>query len=459
MAPPPLPRVGSVATALVALAVGGCSWSRFGDVTENTPVVRLERPDNMNTGFGVILAPGNLDGRSLLLVGGEPGTSPAALFDLGRGETPNLVAIDSHFCNNAQGKCFLGSSMVYLPHTVTSAEQDHRPKDSCVALGLGKPNFGNHGVFFECQDQTAYSRPVIAAYESDVKFALDHDQNETIAVAGDGADDPVLVVGAPAALGAGRAWYYAAGSDEPLALEPPEKTSDGYGTRVAAVPVGAGRSLLAVAAPNAGELHLFRTEGAVATYLGCVGGTPGFGRTLATGFVSPEGNAPPELIVAGYDAVFVLETAPLAALPPATHVSCTLAALPPQTLRNSFGCGSTKDTGDCSSADFGAALAVADVDGDGDGEVLVGAPQMSVYGTHGVGAILVYDLDSPGDGALSDVRFVASGKSGDALGGAVAAGSNGSRDIIVGGEPKSGQVSLHYCSSLVSPALGGTRCE
>jgi len=140
-------------------------------------------------------------------------------------------------------------------------------------------------------------------------------------------------------------------------------------------------------------------------------------------------------------------------------VSCTLAALPAGTLRNSFGCGSTKDTGDCSSSDFGASLAVADVDGDLDGEVLVGAPQMDVFGTHGVGAVLVYDLDEPGDGALSDTRFVASGKTGDALGGSVAAGSIGSRDVIVAGEPHSGQVSLHYCSSMVPPAQGGARCE
>lgn len=453
-----VPRVSSCLGALVALAAAACSWSRFGDVTESTPVVRLNRPDNMNTGFGVLLASGNLDGRSLLLVGGESGTSPVALFDLRKGEKPNLDSIDAHFCNGVQGKCFLGSSMVYLPHTVTSAEQDHRPVDSCIALGLGKPNFGDYGVLFECQDQTAYSRPVIPSYYSDVKFALDKDQNETIAVAGDGYDEPLLVVGAPAALGSGRAWYYAAGGDEPIELKPPKRTADGYGSRVAAVPVGGGRTLLAVSAPNAGELHLFRADEAGATYLGCLGGTPGFGRTLASGFVSGPGVAP-ELVVAGYDAVFVLESAPLAALPEAKNISCTLAALPPETLRNSFGCGSTKDTGDCSSSDFGVALAVADVDGDEDGEVLVGAPQMSVYGEHGVGAILVYDLDAPGDGALSDVRFVASGKSGDALGGAVTAGSNGSRDIIVGGEPRSGQVSLHYCSSLVPSALGGTRCE
>ena len=452
-------RPVSCFAVLCAVLASGCSWSRFSDVTEDAPVVRLERPDNMNTGFGVMLATGNLDGRSLLLVGGESGTSPAALFDLGKGDSPNLTTLDSHFCDNTQAKCFLGSSMVYLPHTLTSAAQDHRRVDSCVALGLGKPNFGELGVLFECQDKTAYSRPVIAAYEDDVDFALKHDQNETIALAGDGADEPLLVVGAPAALTTGRAWFYAPGSDDPIELQPPQKTADGYGTRVAAVAMGSAGWLMAVAAPNAGELHLFRTDGTGATYLGCLGGTPGFGRTLTTGSVSAGGSAPPALVVADYDAVFVLDSAPLAALPAAAGVSCTLAALPPGTLRNSFGCGSSQDTGDCSSSDFGAALAVADLDGDLDGEVLVGAPQMSVFGTPDVGAILVYDLDEPGERALSDIRFVASGKSGDALGGSVAAGSIGSRDVVVGGEPRSGHVSLHYCSSLVPPALGGARCE
>jgi hypothetical protein len=448
-----------VLVATLALLAGGCSWSRFSDVTEDTPIVRLERPDNMNTGFGVTLATGTLDGRSLLLVGGEPGTSPAGLFDLGKGDAPNLATIDSHFCDNTQGKCFLGSSMVYLPHTVTSAAQDRRSVDSCVALGLGKPNFGDVGVFFECQDRTAYSRPVIPAYEDDVDFALTHDQNETIAVAGDGADDPLLVVGAPAALTTGRAWFYAPGTDEPIELKPPQKTADGYGTRVAAVPLGSAGWLMAVSAPNAGDLHLFRTDGTSPTYLGCLGGMPGFGRTLTTGSVSGAAGGSRELVVGSYDSIFVFDTTPLAALPEAHGVSCTLAALPAGTLRNSFGCGSTKDTGDCSSSDFGASLAVADLDGDLDGEVLVGAPQMAVFGTHGVGAVLVYDIDQPGDGALSDVRFVASGKGGDALGGSVAAGSVGGRDVIVAGEPHSGQVSLHYCSSLVPPTLVGARCE
>jgi hypothetical protein len=458
-------RSTRLATVALALASGACSWWRFNDVTENTPVVMLERPANMTTGFGVSLATAKDGERSLLFVSGEPGTSPAALFELGTVEAPGIDAVDSHFCNNALGKCFLGSSVAYVPRTALPPPEDpgddQRPDaSSCLALGLGRSNIDGAGLFFECEDQAAFARQVPEPYFDSVEFALKTDQNETVALATDGSDSPALVVGAPSALKTGRAWYYPPDASEPVMLSPAGTTASGYGSKVAAIALGGESWLFAVSAPNDGQLHLFRADGNEPHYLGCLGGNLGFGRTLATGYVrGKDAGEPPELIVADYDKVTVFETAPLAALPDATGISCSLAALPASTLRNSFGCGSTVDTADCSTSDFGVSLAVGDLDGDGDGEVLVGAPQMTVHGEHGVGAVLVYDLDEPGDGALSDTRFIAHGKSGDSIGGSVAAGSIGARDVIVAGGPRSGQVALFYCSSLVPPALRGSRCE
>jgi hypothetical protein len=453
---------------LLGIPSGACSWSRFGDVTEDAPVVLLERPGNLTTGFGVTLSAATRDdGSELLLVTGEPGTSPAALFELGSGDKPKLDAIDSHFCNNSRGKCFLGSSIAYVANTALPPPEDDRddPRpdaSSCLALGLGLSNIDGAGVFFECEDGSAFARRVPEDYDPDVKFALTSDQNETVALASDGRSNPALVVGAPAALKTGRAWYYPPSSSEPVELRPAGTTANGFGSKVAAIATGDDSWFFAVSAPNSGELHLFRASGDEPHYLGCLGGTPGFGRTLATGYVragSEAGGELPELIVADYDKVTVFEVAPLAALPDASGISCSLAALPARTLRNSFGCGSTTDTSDCSTSDFGVSLAVGDVDGDGDGEVLVGAPQMAVGGEHGVGAVLVYDVDAPGDGALSDTRFITGGENGDSIGGSVAAVSIGDRDLIVGGGPRSGQVALFYCSSLVPQALRGPRCE
>jgi hypothetical protein len=461
-------RCSLVALSLLGLASAACSWSRFGDVTENAPVVLLERPGNMTTGFGVTLTSGvRDDDRSLLVIGGEPGTSPAALFDLGSGDTANLEALDSHFCNNALGKCFLGSSVAYVPRTAQPPPEDDRddPRPeakSCLALGLGLSNIDGAGVFFECEDKAAFSRKVPEDYEMGVAFALKTDQNETVALASDGRESPAVVVGAPSALKTGRAWYYPASSSEPVELTPAGTTANGFGSKVAIIATGDDSWFFAVSAPNSGQLHLFRATGDEPHYLGCLGGTPGFGRTLTTGHLragTKDAGELPELVVADYDKVSVFEVAPLAALPDATGISCSLAALPAETLRNSFGCGSTKDTSDCSTSDFGVALAVGDVDGDGDGEVLVGAPQLAVRGEHGVGAVLVYDVDTPGDSTLSDTRFITGGKNGDSIGGSVAAASIGQRDVIVGGGPRSGTVALFYCSSLVPPALRGARCN
>ena len=456
------PRLACGLALALSASTFGCSWWRFNEVTADPPVVLLERPETMTTGFGVTLPPAEKDGRSLLLVGGEPGTSAVALFALGGAEAPQTKALDAHFCNGGSGACFLGASVAYLPSTLAPAEHDSAEASSCVALGLGSSNLDGAGVFFECQDRASFSRKVLPKYQDDVEFALRTAQNETVVLAGDGSARPAVVVGAPAALTTGRAWYYPPDAADPVELAPPGTTAPGYGSKVAVIATSENSWLFAVSAPSAGQLHLFRATGTEAHYVGCLGGSLGFGRTLATGFVRAGSKASgdlPELLVSDTDTVYVLEAGQLAALPDATGISCSLAALPAETLRNSFGCGSTKDTSDCSTSNFGVALAVGDVDGDGDGEVLVGAPQMTVHGTHGVGAVLVYDVDQPGDGALSDTRFITHGTNGDSIGGSVAAASIGARDVIIGGGPRSGKVALFYCSSLVPPALRGARCE
>jgi hypothetical protein len=442
--------------AVLALASSACSWSRFSDVTENAPVEFLNRPDSMKTGFGVSLRTASDGDATLLLTGGEPGTSAVSLFDLGAGENPYLDAVATHYCNGGAGLCFLGYSVAYLPRTELPNQRGQA--EACVALGIGDSPLEEPGVFIECKDGASFTRPVLSDYELDVDFAIEHQQNEEVAIAGDGGADPLLLVGAPQPR---LAWYYLPGSAQPIELAPsdaPDRAS-GYGSTVAVITLPDASWLFAVGAPSGDAVHLFRAAGETPTYLGCLGGTPDFGRALASGKVPAGGDDVAELVVSDRATVHVFDGALLAALPPATSVSCTLGALPEAALYASFGCGSTPETEQCSSSDFGAAVAVGDVDGDGDGEVLVGAPQLSVYGEHGVGAVLVYDAERQGDGELGDLRFIASGESGDSLGGSVAAGFIGDRDLIVGGLPRAGKVGLFYCSAMVPADKRGARCE
>jgi hypothetical protein len=454
-----------VATLLLAGLSAGCSWARFDDVTEKGPVEFLKKPANMQTGFGVVLQTGTLDGRPRLVVGGEHGTSPAAVFDPGNAQAPNLNALVSTHCvSSVTAPCFLAPQIAYVPRTRIE-RRGNLEVTGCVAVGIGRSNNEGDGVFFNCQE-TSFARPVLSArgYVSDVDHALDVGQDEPITLATDGSENPPVLVGAPTHE---LAWYYAPESDVPVRLNPPVAVDDlpaGFGNAVAAIRLAERSWLFAVSAQDGGQLHLFRAEGERPRYLGCLGGTPEFARRVIAGLVpgpdTPEiGDDVPDLVVSDRATVFVFDGAKLAELPETDSMTCTLAALPEKTLIASFGCGSTPDTSECSSSDFGAALAVGDIDGDGDNEVIVGAPQMTVRGEHGAGAVLLYDVDSLGDGALHDVRFLAQGEQGDALGGSVAATPIGDRDVLIAGAPRSGKVGLFYCSSMVPGAKRGKRCE
>jgi hypothetical protein len=455
-----------VGVLLVAGLSAGCSWTRFDDVREDGPIVFLKKPDNMQTGFGVELTTGMFEDRPRLVVGGEHGTSPAAVFDIGDGDEPNVTALESRLCPKIAEKCFLSPQLAHVPRTFHGGGNDPLEAKDCVALGIGDANIEHEGVLFECLDGSSFSRPVLNAhgYVADVEHALEAGQDEPLALATDGSENPPVLVGAPTHE---LAWYYPPGSDVPVRLTPtlvPDDLPAGFGNATAAIRLGNDSWLFAVGAQDGGQLHLFRAEGSTPHYLGCLGGTPEFARKMVTGLVpgpdTPEiGDDVPDLVVSDRATVFVFDGAKLAALPETTNMTCTLAALPENTLITSFGCGSTPDTSECSSSDFGAALALGDIDGDGDNEVIVGAPQMTVRGEHGAGAILLYDVDRLGDTVLQDVRFLAQGEQGDALGGAVAAIPIGGRDVLVGGAVRSGKVGLFYCSSMVPGDKRGKRCE
>lgn len=448
--------------AVVALATG-CSWWRFDDITENAPVVLLEKPGSMTTGFGVSLASGNVNGKGRLLVGGAEGASPAALYDLSSIDHPKVDPLGTHFCAGKKGRCFLGHSIAFLAETAVPPGHDEEnpdpgPVTSCVAQGIGHAPIEDNGLLFQCLDDTIFSRDVPDYddfYQDYIDTALSAaaDQPEVVSVAGDGTQNPAIVVGAPSQP---VAWFYAPGSEVPVELTPPAKPGNTFGQEVAAWTVGETR-IFAVAEPGVAALHLFRVASGAPEYIGCLGGTPGFARTLTTGPVF--GDETSELVVSDDVNVHVFDGAKLAALPAATTISCTLAALPEGALVTSFGCGSTEEVTDCATSNFGSSLAVGDLDGDGDGEVIVGASGMTVRGENGAGAVLVWDVESLGDAVLADAKFLASAEPSDGLGGAVAAVRAGNRDIIAAGLSRSGKVALFYCSKLLPGSKRTGRCK
>src|SRR5579864_1179672 len=84
---------------LIGISSQACSWSRFDDVTADAPIVLLEKPGSMKSGFGNSVATATNSGTTVVLVGGGPGDqSGAALYDIGNDSSPSTTSVDSGYC-------------------------------------------------------------------------------------------------------------------------------------------------------------------------------------------------------------------------------------------------------------------------------------------------------------------------------------------------------------------------
>ncbi len=445
-----LPRAGLAAPLVLGVLSSACSWGRFDDVTASAPIAMLEKPGRLDSGFGVSALTMSSDDRVLLFVGGAIGVSAAATFELGLGESPSTDASTTEYCDGSRGVCFLGAPPAALRRLDLVSEQH----DFCFALGLGETPIQGNGIVVRCDDTLLFSYAVPDVYKDHADFSIETRQSDIVSQAADDSDSPWLLVGAASAP---LTWFYRYGSVEPEVIMPPGAPPPSYGKLVATSVSGANH-LFFVAAPEEDQLFMFRVTDAAAEYIGCLGGTAGFGRAIATGPVLGDDDVP-DLVISDKHAVHVFDGATLADLPAATGNVCSLAALPAGGLITSFTCGSTNDVTDCGGSKFGEALAVGDLDGDGDGEVVVGAPGMTVREQAGAGAVLVYDVEERGDLPFTEAKFISSAEENDQLGASLSLPRIGERNIIAAGAPGNGKVALFYCSELVPAELRGARCK
>jgi hypothetical protein len=453
---------------VVALLACGCSWARFDDITENAPIVLLNRPKEMSSGFGPSLATGTYEDATgqtevTLLVGGAPLVGSAVEFQLGSGDSPTLDATDKGHCTTTP--CYFSASPVAL----TGVQTPGMVRPLCFADGAGTASTDT-GVVVRCTDDVEYGLDVPKAVAGLLQFSINNDQPTMFRFGADHGYGTTLLATADEER---SVWFYPAlDSKRRFAEVPYPADARGRWPEVTDVTsaqpknirnltvarVGEGR-LLAVGIPDLSEVRLFFTPDGVSepSYLGCLGGTPAFGRTFATGKVlAGDDDA---LVIADQSLVYVFSAARLATLLPTTELGCSLGALPSEALISSFTCGSTKNISGCEHADFGAALAVGDLDGDGDGEVVVGAPGMTVRGTENAGAFITYDVEEPGDFDFIDIGFMSSAEKDDRLGSSLALPDLGSRQIVAAGAPGNGKTALFYCPSFLPGELAGPRCK
>jgi FG-GAP repeat len=435
---------------LLGLAASGCSWSRFDDITGDSPILLFEKPGSMKTGFGVSLGTLTRNGQTSVLVGGAVGASGAALYDIGEGSSPGTTAIDSGYCSGGSAQCFLSSSFGAFANATSGMS---RPQ--CYAVGTG--SVGTPGIIFRCLDATEYSLAIPPNALKLLNFSLAESQPYDYPMATDRTDDPVMLVTLPYQQ---LAWFYPSKSNKFSELSAPKGLIDSadktFGTTLAVLDVGDSR-VLAVGYPGKSEVLLWKTDGqAGSSYIGCLGGVSHLGRALAAGNVNKD--AVNDLVLSDDTNVNVIDGQALAALPETDSTECSFSSLPAGALLGSFGCGSSTSTSNCEGSGFGAAVAVGDLDDDGDGEVVVGAPQMTVRGESSAGAVLVYDVETPTDAAFVEVKFLSSAEANDNLGAVLATPHIKGRDLIVAGAPGNGKAALFYCSSLLPHGAAGSRC-
>jgi hypothetical protein len=452
----------SLATvALLAGLTGACSWTRFGDLKENAPIVLVKKPDELSS-FGVSLSTATLraEKKTTLLVGGGAGVSRAATYALGFGDDPNLDSTGRGYCERDQDNaCFLGTTTAGVG---LALGPDQKTRNLCFYLGIGSMKGTGDGIVARCENSDEYAVAAPPNIQSALIVpAVDDPENPTaVALASDRSEEAALLVGAPTAQ---FSWVYGPKSIVPVELVPPGTKDPSYGERVAVLRMASG-FVFAVAAPGQGRVWLFRgsdsnsvSETNVAP-IGCLGGPVGFGRALAAGRVD-DTDQDDDLVISDAQTVSVFDGSVLGGLPPSSSADCGSQALVADALQVSFTCGSTADVSGCGNSDFGAALAVGDLDGDGDGEVIVGAPRMTAREESKGGAVLIYDAEGPTKYALTEAQFLSSAEENDLLGASLTTPWIGTRHIIAAGAPGGGKTALFYCSRLLPSAKRGSRCQ
>jgi hypothetical protein len=432
-------RLRSPFAALLPLALG-CSWTRFDDILENSPIQVLNAPKNLSAlGKSVAAMPGK---SSTLALG--TGTEGYAIYQFGKTNLESADALAQAKCSASEG-CWLTDSVAAVSHDLTSG------RAACFAVGIeAKPNEVAHALLY-CEGDTVRSIPLpdptpaeIAALTSKSKaLRLHFGSGPRLA--------PDLLVGALPTSGV--VWFYPAGTSSPVVVPTPPSAGKSFGGSLAVATVGAQR-LIIIGEPDAGKLYVMRTDGTAAPDASlCISGATNFAAAISTGHFTSTGSE--DLAVASDDEVAVLPALENLTLSTDFAAAC----VPMSELgARSLSCRALNSGNACEAMLSNPALSASDLDADDRDELLVGAPSASTRGNDAAGKILLtsFGKEKP---ALVEELSLSSTESGDRFGTSVVGVPMSRPEVILAGAPGGNKLAAIFCTSLLPKGKGGVRCD
>lgn len=444
--------LASGSSLLVSSLLVGCMWDRFDELRENAPIETLRTPSDLREGLGTALAVAHLEKRVIAVAYGRPGTQPGVQYELGYEENPIPDVIDTTYCQNESDQQGRRCLTLHQPAALAKSwtpQQRVESRELCFVSGIGVSN-QRMGLWARCNEQKELVFLLPEDIEKYVKDPFDRGRPlPPLYLASDPTESPFLLAGAPEKS---RAWYYAPLQGKAIDLKPLAPAGKSFGKSLAVLPEEGGAALLAVGAPEAGQVWLFRAEGENVTSLGCWEGESQWGRSLAVGDVDGDGKQ--DLVVADAKQVRVLSGAVLAASSEEEEGSACQTLSQESLVLSSLRCATNAWTEECGKSGFGQALAVGDLDGDGRDEVAVGAPYMTADGFEKAGAVLVYDHT----GKLRDTVILSGSAEGAEFGASLVAVPQKKRKVLLVGAPGIDKVNLVYCAGAAGTSISA-RCE
>jgi hypothetical protein len=438
-----LPRSGRFLTlSLLGFLPMACSWWRYDEVTEKTPVLILEAPSGSHEIGKAVAAMKGKDDTAQVFTLGRDGY---VLFDLGKREPTTTDATARGNCKQADG-CVSAQNVAPILRDVDGTQT------ACFAYGLSQPKDEPLQTRLYCDGGLTHTLGLTDTTRSALGTVT---SSSTLGLrfASTPRDTPrhlVAVTETPSTL-----WYYPSPSSEAVTIPIPDGTKSSFGRSIALLDQRFDSTedgaTLVVGDPDANRVYLLAVDDAgTLSATACIEGPSGFGHLLTTGYFRTSDEQ--SLVVGTASQLTVISA--LSTLNNATD------CLSVDALSNatSLGCDNFKLDVDCDSALVNGSMTPADLNSDGIDELIVGVPSAVGEGYRAAGQVLTLSLSND-ELSVRERLSPSSIESGDRIGESVVAVPLSRPDVVLAGAPGGNKLAAFYCSALLPAGLGGARCE